>query len=99
MTIEDWRMEINAIDSELLRLLNERARLAVKVGERKKAAGLSVCDRTREREVIERACKANQGPLDHRAVEKIFRRIILESKRVEADAMQMPGTRLDGTTR
>jgi chorismate mutase len=93
MTIEDWRAEINAIDSELLRLLNERARLAVKVGERKKAVGLSVCDRTREREVIERACSANQGPLDERAVTKIFRRIIEESRRVEAHAMEVSNTR------
>jgi chorismate mutase len=99
MTIEDWRAQINAIDSELLRLLNERAQLAVKVGERKKAVGLSVCDLTREREVIERACRANPGPLDERAVAKIFRRIILESKRVEADAMELSGTRSDGTKR
>jgi len=99
MTIEDWRGEINAIDSELLRLLNERARLAVKVGEKKKAAGLSVCDPSREREVIERACSANSGPLDERAIVKIFRLIILESKRVEANAMEMAGARPKGQSR
>ncbi len=87
MTIEDWRAQINAIDDELVRLLNERARLAVEVGEKKKAEGLNVCDPLREREVIERACSANRGPLDERAVARIFRRIILESKRVEAQAM------------
>ncbi len=36
MTIEDWRAEIDAIDDELLRLLNNRASLAVKVGESKR---------------------------------------------------------------
>ncbi|HEX8771998.1 MAG TPA: chorismate mutase [Pyrinomonadaceae bacterium] len=99
MTIEDWRAEINAIDSELLRLLNERARLAVKVGETKKTAGLSVCDREREREVIERASTANEGPLDERAVVKIFRRIIFESKRIEAQAMGLGGTRAETNAR
>jgi chorismate mutase len=99
MTIEDRRGEINAIDDELLRLLNERARLAVKVGEKKKAAGLEVCDPLREREVIERACKANEGPLDERAVVNIFRRIILESKRIEAHSMGLHGTQTDGATR
>lgn len=99
MTIEDWRVEINAIDSELLRLLNERARLAVKVGETKKAVGLSVCDRKREREVIERASTANEGPLDERAVVKIFRRIIFESKRIEAQTMGLAATHADTTTR
>jgi chorismate mutase len=33
MSIKDWREEIDAIDAELLRLLNMRARLAVRVGE------------------------------------------------------------------
>ena len=103
MTIEDWRAEINAIDSELLRLLNTRARLAVKVGETKKAAGLSVCDLARERGVIERACRANEGPLDEHAITKIFRRIIVESRRIEADAMveveEQSGTQSDGDAR
>ena len=52
---------------------------------------LNLCDPLREREVIERACRANPGPLDERAIVKIFRLIILESKRVEANAMEMSG--------
>ncbi len=99
MTIEDWRGEINAIDSELLRLLNERARLAVKVGEKKKSAGLNVCDPSREREVIERACRANKGPLDERAIVNIFRRIIRESRRIEAQAMETAGAQPLGKER
>jgi len=99
MTIEDWRAEINAIDSELLRRLNKRARLAVKVGEKKKAVGLSVCDPLREREVIERASMANAGPLDERAVVKIFRRIIFESKRIEAQTMGLASTQAENPTR
>jgi chorismate mutase len=63
------------------------------------AVGLSVCDRRREREVIERARRANPGPLDERAVVKIFRRIIFESKRTEARAMGEAGTQANGTTR
>jgi chorismate mutase len=86
MTIEDWRSEIDKIDRELLRLLNVRAELAVMVGESKRDAGLSVCDRGREREVIERACRANQGPLDSEAVARIFRSIIRESRRVQMHA-------------
>lgn len=86
MTIEDWRVEIDTIDAELLRLLNARARLAVRVGESKRVAGLSVCDRAREREVVERACRANPGPLDAEAVARIFRQIIRESRRVQSEA-------------
>jgi chorismate mutase / prephenate dehydratase len=99
MTIEDWRVEIDSIDGELLRLLNARARLAVRVGESKRVAGLSVCDRGREREVIERACRANQGPLDSQAVARIFRQIIRESRRVQTEAAADAGAQAEGAGR
>lgn len=99
MTIEDWRAEIDEIDNELLRLLNVRARLAIRVGESKRSAGLSVLDGAREREVIERARRANAGPLDDRAVARLFRRIIQESRRAEAAALEEPGARLEEALR
>src|SRR6266568_5670141 len=86
MSIEDWRTQINALDTELLQLLNKRARLALKVGESKAASGLSLCDHSREREVIERMCEANEGPLDDRAVVELFRAIIYESRRIQTHA-------------
>ncbi|HEY3038605.1 MAG TPA: chorismate mutase [Pyrinomonadaceae bacterium] len=88
MSIEDWRSEINAVDDELLRLLNERARLAVRVGQSKKLAGFALCDPIREQEVIERACRGNQGPLDQEAIVELFGCIIRESRRLEAEAME-----------
>ena len=84
MDIEHWRKEIDDIDVELLRLLNMRARLAVKVGALKHAANLPFCDPERERTVLERLQEMNRGPLDKRAVDKVFRRIIRESRRVQA---------------
>ena len=85
MNIEHWRKEIDEIDAELLRLLNMRARLAVKVGALKQAANLPFCDPDRERSVLQRVQEINDGPLDERAVAKVFRRIIRESRRVEAN--------------
>ncbi|MCA1633702.1 MAG: chorismate mutase [Acidobacteria bacterium] len=92
-------MEIDAIDEELLRLLNARAGLAISVGELKRSAGLSICDAEREREVVERARRANTGPLDGRAVAKLFRRIIRESRRVEAGALEESAARAEGVLR
>jgi chorismate mutase len=83
MDIEHWRNEIDEIDKEILRLLNMRARLAIKVGALKKAADLPFCDPERERYVLGRLQDLNDGPLDERAVGKLFRRIILESRRIE----------------
>jgi chorismate mutase len=84
MDIEHWRREIDDIDAELLRLLNMRARLALKVGALKLAADLPFCDPDRERIVLQRMQEINCGPLDDRAVGKVFRRIIRESRRVES---------------
>ena len=83
MTIEYWRTEIDEVDRELLRLLNRRARLALKVGALKRAAGLPCSDPDRERFVLGTLQQANTGPLDSRGVTKLFRRIIGESRRVE----------------
>ena len=86
MDIEHWRKEIDEIDVELLRLLNIRARLALKVGALKQAADLPFCDPERERIVLERLQRMNSGPLDERAVDKVFRRIMRESRRVQGVA-------------
>jgi chorismate mutase len=88
MSIEDWRSEIDAIDSELLGLLNKRASLAVKVGQSKRLTGIELHDPTREQEVIERARRDNQGPLDEQAIVELFGSIIRESRRIEACAME-----------
>jgi len=88
MSIEEWRLEIDAIDSDLLTLLNQRASLAVRVGQSKRLTGIALYDPAREQEVIERACKANPGPLDEQAIEELFGCIIRESRRIEACAME-----------
>lgn len=90
MDIEHWRKEIDEVDAELLRLLNMRARLAIKVGSLKRAAGLPLRDLERERFVLTRLQDANNGPLDEQAVNRLFRRIIRESRRVESLAAQQP---------
>jgi chorismate mutase len=64
-----------------------RARLAVKVGVLKKEADLPFCDPERERSVLQRLQDLNSGPLDQRAVGKLFRRIICESRRIETSSV------------
>jgi chorismate mutase len=88
MDIEYWRKEIDEIDLEILRLLNMRARLAIKVGTLKKTADLPLCDPARESYVLGRLQDLNDGPLDEHAVGKLFRRIIRESRRVEARSLE-----------
>jgi len=80
--IERWRDEIDAIDAELLGLLNRRAGLALEVGRRKRGVGLPLRDARRERQILTRALRANPGPLGAAAVERLFRAILAESRRM-----------------
>ena len=83
-SIEQWREEIDILDVELLRLLNERARIVSELGALKVSSGLPVYDGRRERQILARLCQSNQGPLDRESVSSIFRCIIRESRRLEA---------------
>ena len=83
MTIDDYRREINRLDSELLRIFNERASLALKIGEIKKELGLPVYDPEREKRIFEAMATANRGPLENDAIIRLFERVIDESRRLE----------------
>ena len=92
MDIEHWRNEIDELDREILRLLNMRARLAMKVGVLKRVAGLPLNDPDRERLVLHRLEELNSGPLDSQAIARLFRRIIRESRRIQTDDVETAST-------
>jgi chorismate mutase len=83
VTIDDYRREINRLDSELLRIFNERASLALKIGEIKKELGLPVYDPEREKRIFQAMSGANRGPLENDAIIRLFERVIDESRRLE----------------
>lgn len=83
MTIDDLRTEIDRLDSELLRIFNQRASLALQIGELKKATGLPVYDPGREKKIFQRMKTENPGPLDDQAIVRLFERVIDESRRLE----------------
>ena len=70
------RREIDRIDDQLLALLNERARVAVEVGELKAKDGGVVYRPEREKDIYRRLAALNDGPLDHESVRAIFREVI-----------------------
>lgn len=86
------RAEIDAIDDELLGLLNKRAAIALKVGAVKQHNDTSLCDHRRERQVLERLCRRNSGPLDERNITSIFQRIIDESLHLQQRAFHKAKT-------
>lgn len=86
--VNNPRSEIDAIDSELLRLLNKRADIALRVGAVKKRDDASLCDHHREREVLTRLCRENPGPFEDQNIQNIFQRIIDESLLLQQKTFQ-----------
>ncbi|MSO19371.1 MAG: chorismate mutase [Acidobacteria bacterium] len=93
MDITDWRKKIDDVDRELVRLLNERARVVLEIARIKKQGGLAVLDPRREREVFENIVGGNQGPLENGALQRMFQHIIEESRALEQDLFEKKTTR------
>jgi chorismate mutase len=86
--IDALRQQIDAIDAKLVELLNARAACAVEIGRLKELAGLPVYQPAREAEVLEHVRAANNGPLDHAAMTRLFERVIDEARRIERQAAE-----------
>jgi chorismate mutase len=83
MDIDRWRAQIDEIDAQLVRLLNERATCAVEIGRIKRKNDEQLYDPKREQRVLERVTSMSTGPLTAGAVRRLFERIIDESRRLE----------------
>jgi chorismate mutase/prephenate dehydratase len=77
------RTSIDAVDRELIKLLNERAALANEVGELKRAEGSVVYRPEREAQVINNLQAMNPGPLKDRNVATIWREIMSACRALE----------------
>ena len=87
-TIENWRKKIDAIDAQLLDLLNQRAEMVRRVAIIKQQRNAPVCDPTREHELLEKLCRFNAGPLESEAIVEIFSVIIRESRSLQDSLFQ-----------
>ena len=83
-TLAELRIQIDAVDGELLALLNRRAALANEVGEIKRAEGSPVFRPEREAQVINGLQTANGGPLKPENVATIWREIMSACRALEA---------------
>ena len=75
-SIDALRAHIDRIDEQLLALLNERARLAMRIGERKRHTRASIYTPDREKRIFQRLAGVNTGPLDAERIRPIFREVI-----------------------
>jgi len=83
-TLDDLRADIDRVDEVLVRLLNERARVACEIGRVKKEQGIELYQPDREKQVLAHVRSiASEGPLGADAIARLFERIIDEARRLE----------------
>lgn len=83
--LDECRKTIDEIDSEILILLNRRAKVAKKIGSIKLQAGLPVVDGDREAAVIRKIVRENEGSLADDAAARIYSEIIRETRQIQID--------------
>jgi chorismate mutase-like protein len=86
--IRKWRDQIDALDQELVKLLNRRTEYAIEIGKIKARDGIRIYDPLREGEVVRNVQSATSGPLDREAVQRLFERIIDETRRTEREVAE-----------
>lgn len=84
MDLQESRRKIDAIDEQIVTLLNRRAVEVKQVGRIKTAAGLPLVDAQREADIYRKAAAENFGQIDNDSLMRIFEQIVAESRRLQA---------------
>jgi chorismate mutase/prephenate dehydratase len=82
-TLEELRNKIDAIDNELIDILNERMSIIHEIGEFKKSKNTAIYRPEREKSIIDRLYKGHKGLLNRAAIEAIFLEIFAISRNFE----------------
>ena len=75
-SLENLRSRIDELDTELLKLLNERAKCVIKIGKIKQKEKKDVLVPMREKELLHRLRTVNKGPMADKMVIYLFQQII-----------------------
>ncbi len=83
MNIPEHRKAIDKLDAHIVKLLNERTRHVLAIGEIKRHAGQEIYAPHRERAVLTRLRRLNQGPITNEGLEAIYREIMSSALSLE----------------
>lgn len=83
MNIPEHRKAIDKLDAEIVRLLNERTKHVLEIGEIKLKAGEEIYAPHREQAVFDRICKTNAGPITNESLRAIYREIMSSALSLE----------------
>jgi chorismate mutase/prephenate dehydratase len=86
--LSDWRDEIDAIDREIVSLLNRRTQCVLALAPLKRENKIDVLDPDRERRVHENLRSANEGPLSPEAVDRVFEEIMAAMREIQSAGVE-----------
>src|SRR5258705_2380792 len=82
-SLEDLRRQIDALDDQIVPLLNARAQIVVQIGKLKQQSGVPIYAPDREKAVLEKVRTINKGPLANRCLEAVYRELMSGSFALE----------------
>lgn len=83
MNIPEHRKAIDRLDGQLVRVLNERTKHVLAIGEIKLKAGEEIYAPHRERAVLQRLCHLNRGPMTNDQLRAVYREIMSSALALE----------------
>ena len=81
--LRQLRSQIDKLDLQILKLVNERAEIASEIGRVKTDNGTEIFTPAREEEVYQNVLQANKGPLDEATVRAVYREIMSGSRALQ----------------
>src|SRR5690348_10569617 len=82
-SLETLRAQIDALDAQIVDLLNARARVVVDIGKLKQQQNAPIYSPDREKTVLEKVRRLNHGPLPDRCLEAVYRELMSGSFALE----------------
>jgi chorismate mutase len=74
--VQELRERVDEVDRELIRALNDRARIVQEIMALKAEAGAPVYDPKREEEILQKVVELNTGPIYDSSMRDIFELIL-----------------------
>ncbi|HEY0007702.1 MAG TPA: prephenate dehydratase [Tepidisphaeraceae bacterium] len=81
--LQPLREQIDVLDRQIVQVLNARARVVVEIGKLKQQQNLSIYAPDREKAVLDKVRKLNEGPLQNRCLEAVYRELMSGSFALE----------------
>jgi chorismate mutase len=89
--IAELRSRVDEVDREIIRGLNERARVVQELVAIKAEAGKPLFDPRREEEILRRVAEQNEGPIYDTSIREIFELILHRIRDLEVQREEFSG--------